>query len=167
MPQYDKADVERRMKGAVESLKGDLSACAPGAPTRDPARSDHGRSLWLAHAAQPGRHGPRPNRACFRCRSGTARTSTPVEKAIRSPGWASTRSPTARHPAPADPRPDRGTPQGTGQAGRAICRKGEDCVRNVRRDGNDALKTDEKKKEISEDERKRGETEVQKMTDAR
>ena len=39
-------------------------------------------------------------------------------------------------------------------------------MRNVRRDGNDALKTDEKKKEISEDDRKRLETEVQKMTDA-
>jgi ribosome recycling factor len=38
-------------------------------------------------------------------------------------------------------------------------------VRNVRRDANDALKTDENKKEISEDDRKRLETEVQKMTD--
>ncbi|MBP6364429.1 MAG: ribosome recycling factor, partial [Novosphingobium sp.] len=36
---------------------------------------------------------------------------------------------------------------------------------NVRRDGIDALKADEAKKEISEDERKRGETEVQKLTD--
>ena len=39
------------------------------------------------------------------------------------------------------------------------------AVRNVRRDGMEALKTDEKKHEISEDERKRGETEVQKLTD--
>ena len=39
------------------------------------------------------------------------------------------------------------------------------AVRNVRRDANDALKTDENKKEISEDDRKRLETEVQKMTD--
>ena len=38
-------------------------------------------------------------------------------------------------------------------------------MRNVRRDANDALKTDENKKEISEDDRKRLETEVQKMTD--
>ena len=44
--------------------------------------------------------------------------------------------------------------------------KAKIAVRNVRRDGNDALKTDEKKKEISEDDRKRLETEVQKMTDA-
>ena len=40
------------------------------------------------------------------------------------------------------------------------------AVRNVRRDGMDALKLDEKKHEISEDERKRFEAEVQKMTDA-
>jgi ribosome recycling factor len=39
------------------------------------------------------------------------------------------------------------------------------AVRNVRRDGMDALKTDEKKKDISEDEHKRLETEVQKLTD--
>jgi ribosome recycling factor len=39
------------------------------------------------------------------------------------------------------------------------------AVRNVRRDGMDALKTDEKKKEISEDEHKRLDAEVQKMTD--
>ena len=39
------------------------------------------------------------------------------------------------------------------------------AIRNVRRDGIDALKADETKKEISEDDRKRGETEVQKVTD--
>jgi ribosome recycling factor len=39
------------------------------------------------------------------------------------------------------------------------------AVRNVRRDGMESLKTDEKKKEISEDERKRLEAEVQKLTD--
>ena len=38
-------------------------------------------------------------------------------------------------------------------------------MRNVRRDGMDHLKQDEKKHEISEDERKRRETEVQKLTD--
>jgi ribosome recycling factor len=39
------------------------------------------------------------------------------------------------------------------------------AARNVRRDGMDALKQDEKKHEISEDDRKRLETEVQKLTD--
>ncbi len=39
------------------------------------------------------------------------------------------------------------------------------AIRNVRRDGMENLKADEAKKEISEDERKRSETEVQKLTD--
>jgi ribosome recycling factor len=39
------------------------------------------------------------------------------------------------------------------------------AIRNVRRDGMDHLKQDEKKHEISEDERKRLEHEVQKLTD--
>jgi ribosome recycling factor len=43
--------------------------------------------------------------------------------------------------------------------------KAKIAVRNVRRDGMDHLKQDEKKHEISEDERKRLEHEVQKLTD--
>jgi len=43
--------------------------------------------------------------------------------------------------------------------------KAKIAVRNVRRDGMESLKEDEKKKEISEDERKRKEDEVQKLTD--
>ncbi len=44
----------------------------------------------------------------------------------------------------------------------------EDCkiaIRNVRRDLNDSFKSMEKDKEISEDERKKGEADVQKLTD--
>jgi ribosome recycling factor len=43
--------------------------------------------------------------------------------------------------------------------------KAKIAIRNVRRDGMEALKEDEKKKVISEDERKRMEEEVQKLTD--
>ena len=43
--------------------------------------------------------------------------------------------------------------------------KGKIAIRNVRRDAMESLKTDEKKKDISEDERKRAEDEVQKLTD--
>lgn len=39
------------------------------------------------------------------------------------------------------------------------------AVRNVRRDGNDMLKTYEKEKMITEDETKRGQEEIQKITD--
>jgi ribosome recycling factor len=43
--------------------------------------------------------------------------------------------------------------------------KAKIAVRNVRRDGMDALKASEKKGEIGKDEEKRLETEVQKLTD--
>ena len=43
--------------------------------------------------------------------------------------------------------------------------KAKIAIRNVRRDGMETLKADEKKKEISEDDRKRAEDEVQKLTD--
>ena len=43
--------------------------------------------------------------------------------------------------------------------------KAKVAIRNVRRDAMESLKEDEKKKEISEDEHKRLDTEVQKLTD--
>ena len=48
---------------------------------------------------------------------------------------------------------------------RGLAEEGRIAVRNVRRDGMEHLKADEKKHEISEDERKRLEQEVQKLTD--
>lgn len=52
---------------------------------------------------------------------------------------------------------------------KAVKKMGEEAkiaVRNIRRDANDALKKQEKDKEISEDQLKRGEKEVQDLTDA-
>jgi ribosome recycling factor len=52
--------------------------------------------------------------------------------------------------------------------GKLIRKMGEDAkvaIRNARRDGNDALKKLEKNKDISEDEQKRGEKDVQDLTD--
>ncbi len=43
--------------------------------------------------------------------------------------------------------------------------EGRVTVRNIRRDSNEHLKRAEKEEHVSEDERKRGETEVQKLTD--
>lgn len=51
---------------------------------------------------------------------------------------------------------------------KVLKRLGEECkiaLRNIRRDGNDGLKKLEKDKEISEDELKRGEKEIQELTD--
>lgn len=43
--------------------------------------------------------------------------------------------------------------------------EGKVAIRNIRRDGNETLKAMEKKKEISEDERKKRESDIQKLTD--
>lgn len=43
--------------------------------------------------------------------------------------------------------------------------EGKIAIRNIRRDGNDQLKKAEKEEHLPEDERKRGEQEVQKLTD--
>ncbi len=48
---------------------------------------------------------------------------------------------------------------------RKYTEEGKVAVRNVRRDANDSLRKMEKEKLISEDERKKGEEEVQKLTD--
>jgi ribosome recycling factor len=90
---------------------------------------------------------------------------TPVEKAIRSAGLGLNPindGTTIRLPIPdltEERRKELAKLAGTYAENARI------AIRNVRRDGNEALKEDEKKKEISEDERKRGEDEVQKLTD--
>jgi ribosome recycling factor len=90
---------------------------------------------------------------------------TPVEKAIRSAGLGLnpiTDGQTLRLPIP-DLTEDRR--KELAKLAGQYAEKAKIAIRNVRRDANDGLKTDENKKEISEDEHKRLETEVQKMTD--
>ena len=90
---------------------------------------------------------------------------TPVEKAIRSAGLGLnpiTDGQTLRLPIP-DLTEERR--KELAKLAGQYAEKAKIAIRNVRRDANDGLKTDENKKEISEDERKRLETEVQKMTD--
>ena len=111
------------------------------------------------------RPSPRPNRACFRCRCGTRSNVGPVEKAIRSAGLGLnpiTDGHNIRLPIP-DLTEERR--KELAKLASQYAEKARSPIRNVRRDGMDALKADENKKEISEDDRKRGETEVQKLTD--
>lgn len=49
---------------------------------------------------------------------------------------------------------------------RRIAEEGKVAVRNIRRDGNDFIKELEKEKEISEDDLKKGQEEIQKITDS-
>jgi ribosome recycling factor len=165
MPQYDKSDVERRMKGAVESLKGDLSGLRTGRANTtllDPVTVEvYGANMPLNQVATVSAPEPRMLSVQVWDRSNV----TPVEKAIRSAGLGLnpiTDGQTIRLPIP-DLTEERR--KELAKLAGQYAEKAKIAVRNVRRDANDALKTDENKKEISEDDRKRLETEVQKMTD--
>jgi ribosome recycling factor len=165
MPQYDKSDIERRMKGAVESLKGDLSGLRTGRASvnlLDPVVVEvYGSNMPLNQVATVSAPEPRMLTVQVWDRSNV----TPVEKAIRSAGLGLnpiTDGQMLRLPIP-DLTEERR--KELAKLAGQYAEKAKIAIRNVRRDANDGLKTDENKKEISEDERKRLETEVQKLTD--
>ena len=166
MPQYDKADVERRMKGAVESFKSDLSGLRTGRANvtlLDPVVVEvYGSNMPLNQVATVSAPEPRLLSVQVWDKSNV----TPVEKAIRNAGLGINPivdGNNIRLPIP-DMTEERR--KELAKLAHSYAEKAKIAARNVRRDGNDDLKTDEKKKEISEDDRKRLEAEVQKMTDA-
>jgi ribosome recycling factor len=165
MPAYDKADLERRMAGALDSLKGDLSGLRTGRANislLDPVNVEvYGANMPLNQVATVSAPEPRLLSVQVWDRSNV----TPVEKAIRAAGLGLnpiTDGQNIRLPIP-DMTEER-RKELSKLAGQ-YAEKARIAVRNVRRDGMDALKTDENKKEIGEDDRKRGEAEVQKLTD--
>ena len=165
MAKYDKADLERRMKGAVESLKSDLAGLRTGranAALLDPITvTVYGANMPLNQVATVSVPEPRMITVQVWDKSNIG----PVEKAIRSAGLGLNPindGNTLRLPIP-DLTEDR-RKELAKLAGK-YAEAARIAIRNVRRDGMDALKADENKKEISEDERKRSETELQKLTD--
>ena len=165
MPQYDKADVERRMKGAVESLRSDLAGLRTGRANTtllDPVVVEvYGSHMPLSQVATVSAPEPRMLSVQVWDKSNV----TPVEKVIRSAGLGLnpiSDGQTLRLPIP-DLTEERR--KELAKLAGQYAEKGRIAIRNVRRDAMDKLKTDENKKEISEDDRKRLETEVQKMTD--
>lgn len=166
MPQFNKADLERRMAGAVEALKGDLTGLRTGRANvglLDPVTVEvYGAHMPLNQVATVSAPEPRLLSVQVWDRSNV----TPVEKAIRSAGLGLnpiTDGQTLRLPIPDLTQERR---KELAKLASQYAEKARVAARNVRRDGMDGLKTDEKKGEISEDERKRFETEVQKLTDA-
>lgn len=166
MPAYDKADLERRMTGAVESLKGDLGGLRTGRASTsllDPVTVEvYGAHMPLNQVATVSV--PEPRMISVQVWDKT--NVGPVEKAIRSAGLGLNPindGNTLRLPIP-DLTEERR--KELAKLAGQYAEKAKVAVRNVRRDGMDALKIDEKKGVFSEDERKRLETEVQKLTDA-
>ncbi|MEY4159633.1 MAG: hypothetical protein RLZZ136_254 [Pseudomonadota bacterium] len=165
MAKYDKADLERRMKGAVEALRGDLSGLRTGRANTallDPVMVEvYGSHMPLNQVATVSTPEPRMLSVQVWDKSNVG----PVEKAIRSAGLGLNPindGTTLRLPIP-DLTEERR--KELAKLAQQYAEKARVAIRNVRRDGMDALKADENKKEISEDDRKRGEAEVQKLTD--
>ncbi len=165
MPAYDKADLQRRMHGAVEALKHDLAGLRTGRASTallDPVTVEvYGSHMALNQVATVSVPEPRMLSVQVWDKSNVG----PVEKAIRSAGLGLnpvTDGQNVRLPIP-DLTEERR--KELAKLTHQYAEKARIAVRNVRRDGMEALKTDEKKHEISEDEHKRLGTEVQKMTD--
>jgi ribosome recycling factor len=153
------------MHGAVEVLKHDLGGLRTGRASVslvDPIHVEvYGANMPLNQVATVSTPEPRMLTVQVWDRSNV----NAVEKAIRSAGLGInpiTDGQLIRLPIP-DLTEDRR--KELAKLAHQYAEKGRIAVRNVRRDGMDALKLDEKKGEISQDEHKRLETEVQKMTD--
>ena len=165
MAKYDKADLERRMKGAVDSLRSDLSGLRTGRANTtllDPITvTVYGSQMPLNQVATVSAPEPR----LLSVQVWDKNNIGPVEKAIRSAGLGL--NPISDGTMIRLPIPDLTEERRKELAKLAgqYAEKARIAVRNVRRDGMDHLKVDEKKHDISEDERKRFEVEVQKLTD--
>jgi ribosome recycling factor len=165
MPAYDKNDINRRMHGALENLKHDLAGLRTGRASTallDPIQVEvYGANMPINQVATVSVPEPRLISVQVWDRSNISA----VEKAIRNAGLGInpiTDGQMIRLPIP-DLTEERR--KELAKLAGQYAEKARVAVRNVRRDGMDALKTDEKKKEISEDDHKRLDTEVQKMTD--
>ena len=161
----DKSDIQRRMHGAVDALKHDLSGLRTGRASIALLDTIHvevyGANMPLNQVATVSV----PEARMLTVQVWDRSNVQPVEKAIRSANLGLnpvTDGQLIRLPIP-DLTEDRRKELAklVGQ----FAEKAKIAVRNVRRDGMEHLKQDEKKHDISEDERKRLEVEVQKLTD--
>src|SRR4029078_11856348 len=159
------ADLKRRMHGAVEALKHDLGGLRTGRASValvEPVHVEvYGSNMPLNQVATVSTPEPRMLSVQVWDRSNV----NAVEKAIRSAGLGLnpiTDGQVIRLPIP------ELTEEGRKELAKLVGQypeKARIAVRNVRRDGMDHLKADEKKHDISEDERKRLEQDVQKLMD--
>ena len=165
MPAYNKQDLDRRMHGALEVLKHDLAGLRTGRASTalvDPIQVEvYGAMMPMNQVATISVPEPRLLSVQVWDRSNLGA----VEKAIRNAGIGI--NPIVDGQVIRLPIPDLTEERRKELAKLAgqYAEKARVAVRNVRRDGMDDLKTDEKKHEISEDEHKRHSAEVQKLTD--
>jgi len=162
---YDKSDIERRMQGAVDSLKSDLGGLRTGRANTtllDPVQVEvYGAMMPINQVATVSAPEPRMISVQVWDRANVI----PVEKGIARANLGLNPmidGQTIRLPIP-DLTEERR--KELAKLAGQYAEKAKIAIRNVRRDGMEVLKEDEKKKDISEDERKRAEDDVQKLTD--
>ena len=165
MADYDINELKRRMQGALTVLKTELNGLRTGrasAHLLDPIHVDaYGQSMALNQLATVSIPQPR----MLSVQVWDKANLVPVEKGIAHANLGLNPiidGQTLRLPLP-DLTEERR--RELAKLAHQYAEKAKIAIRNVRRDGMEALKEDEKKKEISEDERKRKEDEVQKLTD--
>lgn len=160
-----KSDLERRMKGALEALQHDLAGLRTGRANTsllDPITVEvYGSNMPLNQVATVTAADARMLSVQVWDRSNVQM----VDKAIRASGLGLNPivdGQTLRLPIP-DLTEERR--KDLAKLCHQYSEKAKIAARNVRRDGNDVLKAAEKKGEIGQDELKRLEGEVQKLTD--
>ena len=161
----DKSDLQRRMHGAVEALKHDLGGLRTGRASialLDPVNVEvYGAQMPLNQVATVSVPEPRMLSVQVWDKSNVG----PVDKAIRSAGLGLNPivdGQTLRLPIP-DLTEERR--KELVKVAHKYAETAKVAVRHVRRDGMDALKKMEKDHQISQDDHKRMDTEVQKTTD--
>ena len=159
------SDLNRRMHGALEALRHDLGGLRTGRASTallDPIHVEvYGSNMLLNQVATVST----PEARMLSVQVWDRSNVQPVEKAIRNAGLGI--NPIVDGQMIRLPIPEL-TEERRKELAKLVgqyAEKARIAVRNVRRDGMDHLKQDEKKHEISEDERKRLEHEVQKLTD--
>jgi ribosome recycling factor len=165
MAKFEKADIERRMTGAIESLKHDLAGLRTGRANTallDPVHVEvYGAMMPLNQVATVSA----PEARMLTVQVWDRANVIPVEKGISKANLGL--NPMIDGQTIRLPLPDL-TEERRRELAKLTGKYAENAkiaIRNVRRDAMDALKEDEKKKDRSEDERKRHEDEVQKLTD--
>lgn len=162
---YDQADLKRRMDGAVDNLHKEFGGLRTGRASvslLDPVMVDaYGSKMPLNQVGTVSV----PESRMLSVQVWDAGLAKAAEKAIRDAGLGLNPQPEGtliRIPIP-DLNEERR--QELSKVASKYAENARISVRNVRRDGMDALKKMEKDGEISEDDHKRMSDEVQKLTD--
>lgn len=164
---YDKNDIARRMDGALDVLQKEFGGLRTGrasASLLDPVVVDvYGSKMPLNQVASISVPEPR----MINVQVWDMSSVKSVEKAIRESGLGlnpQTEGSVLRLPIP-DLNEERRAE--ISKVASKYAEAARVSVRNVRRDGMDALKKAQKDGDITEDDLKRGQDEVQKLTDER